>query len=125
MLVIYEKNRVYRKCKIMPFSWATNTVLSNFEAGSNYKEIEDPSVIITFPTLEDPNRKILGWTTTPWTLPSNLFLTVNEKITYVEIEVPFNGKTETFILGEPRLTAILKLLRKVTGFGKMRLTRWP
>ena len=108
---IYEKNRVYRKCKIMPFSWATNTVLSNFEAGSNYKEIEDPSVIITFPTLEDPNRKILGWTTTPWTLPSNLFLAVNEKITYVEIEVPFNGKTETFILGEPRLTAILKLLR--------------
>ena len=108
---IYEKNRVYRKCKIMPFSWATNTVLSNFEAGSNYKEIEDPSVIITFPTLEDPNRKILGWTTTPWTLPSNLFLAVNEKITYVEIEVPFNGKTETFILGEPRLTAVLKLLR--------------
>ena len=108
---IYDKNRVYRKCKIMPFSWATNTVLSNFEAGSNYKEIDDPSVIITFPTVKDPKRKILGWTTTPWTLPSNLFLAVNEKITYVEIEVPFKGKTETFILGEPRLNAILKLLR--------------
>ena len=108
---IYDKNRVYRKCKIMPFSWATNTVLSNFEAGSNYKEIDDPSVIITFPTVSDPNKKILGWTTTPWTLPSNLFLAVNEKITYVEIEVPFKGKTETFILGEPRLSAILKLLR--------------
>ena len=108
---IYDKKRVYRKCKIMPFSWATNTVLSNFEAGSNYKEIEDPSVIVTFPILNEPNKKILGWTTTPWTLPSNLFLTVNEKITYVEIEVPFRGKTETFILGEPRLNAILKLLR--------------
>ena len=109
---IYDKGRVYRKCKVMPFSWATNTVLSNFEAGSNYKDIDDPSVVITFPTLKDPNKKILGWTTTPWTLPSNLFLAVNPKITYVEIEVTFKDKKETFILGEPRLKAILKLLKK-------------
>ena len=108
---IYEKGRVYRKCKVMPFSWATNTVLSNFEAGSNYKEIDDPSVIITFPTLNDPSKKILGWTTTPWTLPSNLFLAVHPNITYVEIECTFNGKKENFILGEPRLNATLKLLR--------------
>ena len=108
---IFDKGRVYRKCKVMPFSWATNTVLSNFEAGSNYKEADDPSVIITFPTVKDPNKKILGWTTTPWTLPSNLFLAVNPKITYVEIEVPFKGKTETFILAEPRLNPVLKLLK--------------
>ena len=107
---IYEKGRVYRKCKVMPFSWATNTVLSNFEAGSNYKDIDDPSVIITFPLLNDPNKKILGWTTTPWTLPSNLFLAVNPKITYVEVEVTLKDKKETFILGEPRLKAVLKLL---------------
>ena len=108
---IYEKGRVYRKCKVMPFSWATNTVLSNFEAGSNYKDIDDPSVIITFPTVNDPNKKILGWTTTPWTLPSNLFLAVNPKITYVDIDVTFNGKKENFILAEPRLKAVLKQLR--------------
>ena len=107
---IFEKKRVYRKCKVMPFSWATNTVLSNFEAGSNYKDIEDPSVIITFPTVNDPNKKILGWTTTPWTLPSNLFLACNPKITYLEIEVQFKGKTETFILAEPRLKPVLKQL---------------
>ena len=108
---IFEKGRVYRKCKVMPFSWATNTVLSNFEAGSNYQDIEDPSVIITFPIVGEPNKKILGWTTTPWTLPSNLFLAVNPKITYVEIEATFKGKTETFILAEPRLNAVLKLLK--------------
>ena len=107
---IYDKGRVYRKCKVMPFSWATNTVLSNFEAGSNYKDIDDPSVIITFPTVADPNKKILGWTTTPWTLPSNLFLACNPKITYLEIEVLFKGKTETYILAEPRLKPVLKLL---------------
>ena len=120
---IYDKGRVYRKCKVMPFSWATNTVLSNFEAGSDYKEIQDPSVIITFPTVKDPNKKILGWTTTPWTLPSNLFLAVNPKITYVEVEATFKGKKEIFILGEPRLTAIFKdlkitdykILKKMTG----------
>ena len=107
---IYDKGRVYRKCKVMPFSWATNTVLSNFEAGSNYKEIDDPSVIITFPMQNDPNKKILGWTTTPWTLPSNLYLACHPKITYLEIEVLFKGKTETFILAEPRLKPVLKLL---------------
>ena len=108
---IFDKNRVYRKCKVMPFSWATNTVLSNFEAGSNYHEIEDPSVIITFPTVNDPNKKILGWTTTPWTLPSNLFLAVNPKITYLEVEATFKGKQETFILAEPRLKEVFKMLK--------------
>ena len=46
----------------------------------------------------------------PWILPSNVFLAVNAKITYVEVEVQFKGKTETFILGEPRLTPALKML---------------
>ena len=112
---IYDKGRVYRKCKVMPFSWATNTVLSNFEAGSNYKDIEDPSVIITFPIVNEPNKKILGWTTTPWTLPSNLFLAVNPKITYVEIDATFRGKKESFILAEPRLKEVCKLLNIKEG----------
>lgn len=50
---IYDKNLVYRGTKIMPFSTACNTVLSNFEAGSNYKEVSDPAIIITFPALGD------------------------------------------------------------------------
>ena len=50
-----------------------------------------------------------GWTITPWILPSNLFLAVNPKITYVEADVQFKGKTETFILGEPRLKSALKM----------------
>jgi isoleucyl-tRNA synthetase len=50
---IYDKNLVYRGTKIMPFSTACNTELSNFEAGSNYKEVSDPAIIITFPALGD------------------------------------------------------------------------
>ena len=53
---IFDKGRVYRKCKVMPFSWAINIVLSNFEAGSDYREIDDLSVIITFPMIKDPKK---------------------------------------------------------------------
>ena len=48
---MYKKGLVYRGTKIMPFSTACNTVLSNFEAGSNYKDVSDPAVIVTFPTI--------------------------------------------------------------------------
>lgn len=84
---IFKKGLVYRGTKIMPFSTACNTVLSNFEAGSNYKEVSDPAIIITFPAitskanLQDVN--FIAWTTTPWTLPSNLALAVNKAGDYV------------------------------------------
>lgn len=62
----------------MPFSTACNTVLSNFEAGSNYKDVSDPAIIITFPVIGDAHSSsFIAWTTTPWTLPSNLALAVN------------------------------------------------
>ena len=80
---MYKKDLVYRGSKIMPFSTACNTVLSNFEAGSNYKDVSDPAIIVTFPMLSDPNCSFIAWTTTPWTLPSNLALAVNPTFTYV------------------------------------------
>jgi isoleucyl-tRNA synthetase len=87
---IYDKNLVYRKCKVMPYSSACNTVLSNFEAGLNYKDSNDPSVIVNFPLVENPNVKLLVWTTTPWTLPSNLFVAVNPKFDYLHIKTGDN-----------------------------------
>ena len=69
----------------MPFSTACNTVLSNFEAGSNYKDTKDPAIFITFPLLEDPETSLIAWTTTPWTLPSNLACAVNPEFTYLKI----------------------------------------
>jgi isoleucyl-tRNA synthetase len=107
---IFEKGLVYRKCKVMPYSPACNTVLSNFEATSNYKDIDDPSVIISFPLVEEPNKKFLAWTTTPWTLPSNLFLAVNPKMEYVLIKVS-NDETKQYILAEPLLKSVAKKLK--------------
>lgn len=103
---MYKKGLVYRGTKIMPFSTACNTVLSNFEAGSNYKDTSDPAVIVTFPTLKDPNVSFIAWTTTPWTLPSNLALAVNPKLDYVKFEDEATGKV--FICMNERLQYVLK-----------------
>jgi len=108
---IFEKNLVYRKCKIMPYSPACTTVLSNFEAGSNYKVIDDPSIYIAMPLLEKPEVKIVAWTTTPWTLPSNLALAVNPNFEYQHIKTD----KEQLIISTPRLTETLKQL-KITKF---------
>ena len=82
---IFDKNLVYRGSKIMPFSTKCNTVLSNFEAGSNYKDTKDPSIFITFPLVDDLDVSLIAWTTTPWTLPSNLAAAVNPEFTYLKI----------------------------------------
>ena len=71
--------------KVMPFSTACHTPLSNFEANLAYKDVEDPAVTVSFPLLEDPNVRLLAWTTTPWTLPSNLGLNVHPTHEYVKV----------------------------------------
>ena len=103
---IFDKDLVYRGSRIMPFSTACNTVLSNFEAGSNYKDAKDPSVFITFPLKEDPNVNLIAWTTTPWTLPSNLAVAVNVDFAYQKIQ---DEETEKiYIVAECRLKEVLK-----------------
>mgnify|MGYP001006500441 CR=1 FL=1 len=94
---LWKKGMIYRGYKVMPFSTPLGTPLSNFEAGSNYQNVQDPAITITFPLKSDPTIAFLGWTTTPWTLPSNLALAVGEEIDYVQISV--NGGKK-FILAE-------------------------
>uniref|UniRef100_A0A667ZSX0 Isoleucine--tRNA ligase, cytoplasmic n=1 Tax=Myripristis murdjan TaxID=586833 RepID=A0A667ZSX0_9TELE len=83
---LYDKGLVYRGVKVMPFSTACNTPLSNFESHQNYKDVQDPSVIVNFPLLEDETVALIAWTTTPWTLPSNLALCVNPELQYVRVK---------------------------------------
>ena len=101
---IYKKGLVYRGRKIMPYSAPCNTVLSNFETAQNYKEITDPSVYITFPLLKEPEVKLVAWTTTPWTLPSNLAVAVNPNMDYVKVKDL--KKNEIYILAECRLSEL-------------------
>uniref|UniRef100_A0A8C4EU15 Isoleucine--tRNA ligase, cytoplasmic n=1 Tax=Dicentrarchus labrax TaxID=13489 RepID=A0A8C4EU15_DICLA len=83
---LYDKGLVYRGVKVMPFSTACNTPLSNFEANQNYKDVQDPSVIVSFPLVENEEVALIAWTTTPWTLPSNLALCVNPEFIYIKVK---------------------------------------
>lgn len=81
---LWEKDLIYRGEKVVPFSTALGTVLSNFEAGSNYQDVQDPAVTVLF-RLNEEDAFIAAWTTTPWTLPSNLALCVGPEIEYVRV----------------------------------------
>lgn len=92
---LWDKELVYEGLKSVPYSWAINTPLSNFEANLNYKNVQDPAVTVRAKLLGEAQKK-LGlsgfddhdftayiWTTTPWTLPSNLAIAVGADINYV------------------------------------------
>ncbi|GMJ10564.1 hypothetical protein like AT4G10320 [Hibiscus trionum] len=67
--------------------------LSNFEAGENYKSVSNPKIMVAFPIVGDPdNAAFVAWTTTPWTLPSNLALCVNANFDYVKVCNKYSGK---------------------------------
>jgi len=84
---LWKQKRIYQSVKVMPYSTGCKTPLSNFEAKSNYQETLDPSIVIKFKLLkneifEDEEVYLLVWTTTPWTLTSNLAICVNPNIKY-------------------------------------------
>ncbi|TNY21876.1 putative ILS1-isoleucyl-tRNA synthetase [Rhodotorula diobovata] len=82
---LWKKDLVYRGLKVMPYTTGCTTPLSNFEAGQAYKDVQDPAVTVAFTLTEDPTTSFLAWTTTPWTLPSNLGLCVHPDFTYLKI----------------------------------------
>jgi len=88
---LWEDGYVYRGVKVLPYSTGCTTPLSNFEAGMNYKDVSDPELYVTFVSEEDPNLHYMAWTTTPWTLPSNLSLCVHPTFTYVRLEYKETG----------------------------------
>lgn len=88
---LHAKGLVYRGFKVMPYSCACNTPLSNFEVQQNYKTVDDPAVICAFPLKDEPGVHMIAWTTTPWTLPSNLALCVNPAMEYVRVKDEASG----------------------------------
>ncbi|GAA97385.1 uncharacterized protein L969DRAFT_94442 [Mixia osmundae IAM 14324] len=103
---LWEKKLVYRGLRVMPYSTACTTPLSNFEAGSDYRDVDDPAVTVSFPLVDDPKTLLLAWTTTPWTLPSNVALCVHPDLTYIKIHD--TEKDQTFVLCDQLLTTLYK-----------------
>jgi isoleucyl-tRNA synthetase len=92
---LWDKGLVYQGVKVMPVSTALATPLSNFEATSNYMDVQDPAITVLF-KLVDEDAYLAAWTTTPWTLPSNLAVCVGGDIDYVLAADPETGKRVYF-----------------------------
>ena len=79
---LWDKGLVYKGFKVMPVSTALGTPLANFEVSQNYRDVQDPAVTVLF-KICNQDKYLAAWTTTPWTLPSNLAVCVGDQIDYV------------------------------------------
>lgn len=122
---IWEKGLLYKGFKIVPYCPRCGTPLSAQEVAQGYKDVKEKSIMAKFKVSGTENEYILAWTTTPWTLPSNVALAVNPKETYVKVEVTvdenktmikrqgstesdpaLSGETEYYILAEGLLSIL-------------------
>lgn len=92
---LYEKGKIYDGEKVLVYCTRDATPISKSEVAmeNSYKEVTDPSVFVYFKLADQakfPNKYLLAWTTTPWTLPANVALAINTKLKYVEVE--YEGK---------------------------------
>ena len=114
---LFDKGLVYQGQKIVPVSTALGTGLSNFEANLNYKEVQDPAITVLL-KLSDEDAHLAIWTTTPWTVPSNLAVCVNPELSYAKVRD--SERNVTFYLAEGRVAAYgerhaLEVLEVVPG----------
>ena len=91
---MHEQGLLYQGDKIQWYSPGNGTVLSSHEVSLGYKEVQDPSVYVRFPLLDEANTSFLAWTTTPWTLISNTALAVGADVRYVKVRLGGEGKEE-------------------------------
>ena len=126
---LWDQGRVYRSHRIMPYSWKLSTPLSNFEAGSNYKDVQDPTVTVRVKAIDGLSRLsslvssqvgretadeglgevyLLIWTTTPWTLPENLAICAGASIDYVAVRDLTDAERPIYVMAKARLATIFK-----------------
>ncbi|NKB75854.1 MAG: isoleucine--tRNA ligase [Gammaproteobacteria bacterium] len=100
---IWDKGLIYKGNKVVPYDPRIGATLSSHEVAQGYKEVEDPSITVRFSLQDEENTSLLVWTTTPWTLPSNLLLAVGEDIDYAKIKY----QDEILILASSRVETVL------------------
>ena len=117
---LWNQGRVYKSHRIMPYSWKLSTPLSNFEAGNNYKDVQDPTVTVRTKALsaeseaikdllaKEPTVYLLVWTTTPWTLPENLMICAGASIDYVAVRDVTDDAKPVYVMAKARLPYIFK-----------------
>ncbi len=110
---LHERGLLYRGHKILPYCARCGTALSSHEVAQGYEDVDDPSVYLALDLAPSSGasavrRRLIVWTTTPWTLVSNVALAVHPDLTYVELRKRSAGADAwTIILAEARATAVL------------------
>jgi isoleucyl-tRNA synthetase len=113
---LYDKGLVYEGFRVLPYCWNDETPLSNHELRMDddvYQTRQDPSVTVGFEVETDgpfAGAKLLTWTTTPWTLPSNLAVMVGSDIDYVMVAADGPRGDDSFVLARARLSAYAREL---------------
>ncbi len=112
---LFDKGLLYKGHKIVWYCPRCGTPLSSHEVAQGYRAVKDPSLFVKFKVKGEENTYLLAWTTTPWTLLSNVALSVHPDIDYVLVE----QKNEKYILAEARAEKVLgsnfKVLKKYKG----------
>ncbi|MCK5454252.1 MAG: isoleucine--tRNA ligase, partial [Calditrichia bacterium] len=112
----FDRNLIYKGFKILPYCPRCETPLSSHEVSQGYREVRDPSIYIKFKMLQESDTYFLVWTTTPWTLISNVALAVHPDVEYLKVE--YNG--EKLLIAEPRAAEVLgtefEILERLKGW---------
>ena len=108
---LWNKNLLYEGHKVMPYCPRCGTALSSHEVAQGYKDVKDLTCIAKFKVV-DEDKYILAWTTTPWTLPSNLALCINKSYDYCDVKVNVGTeeepKYEVYVLAKELVSTVLK-----------------
>ena len=112
----WDKGLLYQGHKVQPYCYRCGTTLANHEVALGYQEVDDPSIYVRFPLKNKKDTYLLVWTTTPWTLPSNVAVAVGEDYDYVTVED--NG--QHLILGKECIPTVFeegppKIVEKYKG----------
>ena len=101
---IWERGLIYQGYKVVPYDPRIGATLSSHEVALGYREVSDPSLFVRFPILGTRDTSFLVWTTTPWTLPSNLALAVHPEVDYAYVR----SRGETLVLASSLVDTVLR-----------------
>ncbi|MBE7085514.1 MAG: isoleucine--tRNA ligase, partial [Clostridiales bacterium] len=102
---IHKKGLLYKGHKIVPYCPRCGTALSSHEVAQGYKDVKQTTAFVKFKVVGEENKYILAWTTTPWTLPSNVALCMHPDYDYVEVQMQESG--EKYVLAQGLLQSVL------------------
>lgn len=106
---MWDKGLLYQGFKVVPYCPRCGTPLSDHEVAQGYDDATDPSVFVRLPLVDEPGTSLLVWTTTPWTLPSNVAVAAGENVDYVKVERALEeGGTEKLILAQALLEKVFR-----------------